>query len=356
MPRRDRYVIREVEPKDLDGLYRLSKHLNSVNFPHDRAALERRIRFSRKSFAGRIPQVSLGRYMFVMAHATSGRIAGTSTIFAKHGTPEHPHVFFDVLEDERYSTTLDRHFKHTTLRLGFTYHGPTELGALVLDPKLRAHGLGRPLSFVRFLFMAMYRSRFRDEVIAELMPPLEPDGRSRLWEHIGRRFTGLPYQEADKLSYTNKEFILSLFPMEMNATLLPDDVRALIGEVGEATKGVRRMLESIGFEYVSRIDPFDGGPHFHAMTDDIAVVKDTTSGFVAAEALDADVEASILFDRQPIDGVDRALLGVGQPEGPPRFRATTAALRRDGDGFLVTKETQQILRVRPGDAIYMSPL
>jgi hypothetical protein len=108
--------------------------------------------------------------------------------------------------------------------------------------------------------MAMYRGLFRDSVIAELMPPLLSDGRSRLWEHLGRRFTGLSYQEADKLSHDNKEFIISLFPQDIQASLLPDDVQELIGEVGEDTKGVKRMLENVGFEYSHRIDPFDGGP------------------------------------------------------------------------------------------------
>ncbi|MEL7372766.1 MAG: arginine N-succinyltransferase, partial [Myxococcota bacterium] len=258
MPRRPRYLIREVETNDLDELHRLAQHLNSVNFPHHKASLEKMIEASQRSFAGRMDPPNHACYMFVLVPEDDPyQLAGTSMIVAQHGTPSAPHVYFDVLEDERYSTTLDRHFRHTTLRLGFSYQGPTEIGALVLDPALRSGGLGKPLSFVRFVFMAMYRGRFRDEVIAELMPPLEPDGRSRLWEHIGRRFTDLDYQEADKLSQANKEFIISLFPMQMNATLLPEDVRALIGEVGENTRGVRRMLESIGFKYAERIDPFD---------------------------------------------------------------------------------------------------
>jgi arginine N-succinyltransferase len=50
------------------------------------------------------------------------------------------------------------------------------------------------------------------EVLAELMPPLEPDGTSHLWEALGRRFTDMSYAEADLLSKKNKEFIKALFP------------------------------------------------------------------------------------------------------------------------------------------------
>ena len=356
MPRRARFLIREVEPKDLNELYRLAKHLNSVNFPHDRERLNQLLKVARKSFNGPLKTESDGQYLFVMAAPKTGRLAGTSMIFAQHGTPTAPHVFFDVLEDERYSTTLDRHFRHTSLRLGFSYDGPSEIGALVLDPKMRAMGLGKPLSFVRFLFMAMYRDRFRDEVIAELMPPLESDGRSRLWEHIGRKFTGLSYQEADKLSHVNKEFIISLFPMQMNATLLPEDVRNLIGQVGESTLGVRTMLESIGFKYAERIDPFDGGPHFHATTDDVSVVRHSLRGELTDTVVPEDVENTILNKRLPVIGYARALVAAGRPERPSRFRATAAVIRRNETEVHLSLATRQLLRVEPGDVVFTTPL
>ena len=43
------------------------------------------------------------------------------------------------------------------------------------------------------------------------MPPLSPDGSSLLWEAIGRKFFNMEYWEADKLSQTNKEFIMNFF-------------------------------------------------------------------------------------------------------------------------------------------------
>ena len=47
------------------------------------------------------------------------------------------------------------------------------------------------------------------------------------------------------------------------------------------------MLRAIGFNYAERIDPFDGGPHFHARTDEITLVKATRRArVVAGEAQD----------------------------------------------------------------------
>src|SRR5205814_1517778 len=99
---------------------------------------------------------------------------------------------------------------------------------------------------------------------------------SLLWEALGRHFTGMSYQEADRLSKTNKEFIRSLFPSEpLYTCLLPREVQALIGVVGPETRGVEKMLRKIGFQHANRIDPFDGGPHFIARTDDITLVRQT---------------------------------------------------------------------------------
>lgn len=339
------FFLREAAPRDLKALHELSRHLNSVNLPEDRAIMKKLIQKSAASFAGRIEDPFQREYLFVLEGAESGRIAGTSMLIAQHGHHDAPHIYFDVLRDERYSGTLDRHFSHLCLRLGFLYKGPTEIGGLVLDPELRSLGLGKQLSFVRFLFIAMYRRRFRPWVIAELMPPLLEDGRSELWEYLGRNFTGLDYQEADKLSQRNKEFITSLFPQSpLYVSLLPKHVQDLIGQVGDETKGVRRMLENIGFEYSERIDPFDGGPHFEAQCEDISLVQNARLCMVARDALKD--EAAPEEDRV------RAMVGVGQPEGPTGFRARMDSVVFDGANIRVTQTTKKLLRLSAGQTVW----
>ena len=123
---------------------------------------------------------------------------------------------------------------------------------------------------MRFLYIKLHRELFRDELLAELLPPLEPDGTSHLWNAVGRKFTDMTYAEADRLSKKNKEFIKGLFPEgAIYATLLPQDAQDVIGKVGAQTKGVEKMLRRIGFRYAWRVDPFDGGPHFTAPTDEV---------------------------------------------------------------------------------------
>ncbi|HJL40250.1 MAG TPA: arginine N-succinyltransferase [Myxococcales bacterium LLY-WYZ-16_1] len=348
----ERFVIREVRPADLEAIVQLAQHLDSVNMPHDPAVLQASIRKARRSFAGTEPDPTRRRYMFVLSGTETGRLGGTSTIYAQHGHPDEPHVFFDVIDDERYSSTLDRHFSHVTLRLGFNYRGPSEIGALVLDPKLRSKGLGKALSFVRFLFMAMYRERFRSHVIAELMPPLEPDGTSLLWEHLGRTFTDLDYQAADKLSHSNKEFIYALFPqMPLYASLLPKKVQALIGQVGPDTAPVRRMLEDIGFRYSRRIDPFDGGPHFEAELDTVTPVRQARRLRVSTESIPDELEGQVL-NRGGHPDVERRLVAAGQAEGPTRFRAAMAGVRIEGGTLVLSPATRKLLRLKAGGDVW----
>src|SRR4051812_8446282 len=307
------FLIRDIAPDDLDAFQKAAVHLDSVNLPDDREALAQIIERSRRSFAAMAsgasePPARDRCLVFVAAERDSGEVVGTSMIFPQHGSRKAPHVYFDVIEEERYSETLDRHFAHRVLRIGYNYKGLTEIGGLVVRPEFRRHPdrLGRLLMSVRFLYIARHREAFRDEVLSELMPPLEADGTSLLWESLGRKFTGLDYQEADRLSQDNKEFIRSLFPQDpLYASLLPAHVQELIGQVGPGTKAVEKMLREVGFAYAHRIDPFDGGPHFHAKTDDITLVRATRTGRIAggtdAPAAPAAPAVPILVARERAD-------------------------------------------------------
>ena len=75
----------------------------------------------------------------------------------------------------------------------------------------------------------------------------------------------MDYWEADILSQKDKSFIHDLFPSStIYLNLLPQSSIDVIGEVGNSTQPVKKMLENIGFKYTHEVDPFDGGPHYRA--------------------------------------------------------------------------------------------
>jgi arginine N-succinyltransferase len=355
-------LIRDAGPGDLDAIAELAGYLNSVNLPADPEQLRAILTASEESFAAS-RDVADRRFVFVLADTATGRIHGTSMIFAQHGSRRAPHVYFDVLDEERYSQTLDRHVSHRVLRIGYNYKGLTEIGGLVVRPESRRHPeqLGKLLSHVRFLYIALHRSIFRDEVLSELMPPLEPDGTSLLWEALGRKFTGLSYQEADRLSRENKEFIRALFPeVPLYASLLPAEVQAVIGQVGPETKGVEKMLRRIGFEYAHRIDPFDGGPHFHARIDDVALVRRV----VRARAVAAPTQgtgtlatASGVDPEAPVGAVGRCLLTAAGPTGEAAaFRATVSTASVTNGVIALDSEVLRQLGLTEGAEVAVLPV
>lgn len=283
------FVFRDASPSDEDAVLELARHLDTLNLPPDRAFIHELLARSGESFAGgRDPDLfdPERRFVFVL-EGPDGDVVGTSMIHAQHGTRHEPHVFFRVIDEERYAELQvgderrDVHMVHKMLHLGLTYQGPSEIGGLVLHPRLRKHPqkLGRLLSLGRFVYIAAQRHRFRDRVLAELLPPLErgPHGRARsqLWDALGSRFTNLTYAEADALTRDDKEFIWKLFPVSpVHASLLPREVRDALGQVGPESVGAMRLLQSIGFFDSGKVDPFDGGPHWEGVTDELTLVRD----------------------------------------------------------------------------------
>ncbi len=334
-------VLRDVQKSDLAGLKRLAAVLNTVNLPNNEETLAAIIDKSVKSFAGKVKNPLEREYLFVLEDTRNETIIGTSMIIAQHGTYEAPHIYYEVSEREHYSASLERHLRHKVLSIAYNYAGPTEVGGLVVDPPYRATAdkPGKQLSYVRFLFIAMHRRLFRPRVLAELLPPLLPDGRSLLWEACGRKFTGLSYQDADRLSRQNKEFIKELFPSsDIYASLFPTRVQKVLGEVGPQTRGVQRMLERIGFKYMERIDPFDGGPHFEAEVADVTLVRRYRTVKLAAQD----------FEREG----DDVLVAFERESGRSRFRSVRTQARVE-DQILYLPRARQggARRLRRSEAV-----
>lgn len=341
------FLLREVRPSDLDDMEELARRLNTLNLPPDRKVLKRIIDASRASFGHKFDDPSEAEYVFVLRDIDKDRVIGTCMIIAQHGSYERPSVYFNVREEQKYSSTVGKHFIHQTLQLSFNFDGPTEIGGLILHPDYRGNPLklGKLLAFVRFLYIGMHPTLFRDEIVAELLPPLNPDGTSDLWDALGRQFTGLDYMTADKLSRENIEFIRNLFPFfPLYSALLPPAVAEQIGQVGAPTKPVEKMLRGIGFRWDHSIDPFDGGPTFRVPTQNCEAIRRVTWETFAGK-LDP--------DREEPDGI--AMIGFEYESRLVRFRATYGPYRRTEEGIRFYSEGIDRLRMKPGDRFGLLP-
>ncbi len=136
---------------------------------------------------------------------------------------------------------------------------------------------------------------------------------------------------------------------------MPQTAQDVIGKVGAQTRGVERLLRRIGFRYAWRVDPFDGGPHFTAPTDEVTLVRASHKVKVGRVA-------------PPGHGIKaRALVGVDS-NAPPFFRAVLAPWRNlavtsptPGGGNEAVAgemggEAAALLEVHEGDEVSVLPL
>jgi arginine N-succinyltransferase len=103
-----------------------------------------------------------------------------------------------------------------------------------------------------------------------------------------------------------------------------------------------RILEKLGFHYLSQVDPFDGGPYYGAARDAIASVRGRRQ-----LVLQGAVPEGALPGRGPL-----ALLSA---EGNSGFRSTVVPLD-DEDAPIVSKSCREVLGVSGGDRVTVTPL
>ena len=116
-----------------------------------------------------------------------------------------------------------------------------------------------------------------------------------------------------------------------------------MGKVGRETLGVEKMLRRIGFHYCNRIDPFDGGPHFRAATDEILLVRRSRRLRAVAG--------------EPPPASPKALVGVDLRESP-FFRATAGPVSVDDARGAVTvaPAVLESLQLADGAEVWVLPL
>ncbi len=335
------FLLRPARLGDLDAIAELAVFLDSPNLPADREFLSTRLERSEKSFAEDGPPGPEREYQFALVDDAE-RVLGTCAILSKHGTPEMPHLYLEVDKETRHSETAQRSMTHTTLQLGVSRDGPTEIGALVLHPDARGKGgAGTLLSWGRFTFIARKRDCFEDDVLAEMRAALDGWGRSAFWNAFGKRFTKMSYAEADRLSASDKSFVLDLFPkIPFYASLLDAAVAAELGQVHEETRPALRLLERAGLEWMGHIDPFDGGPFVGAPTAEILPIRETVMGVLSAEAPDGDAPRAI----------------VSTAAGSGEFRALSAVAQASEGHVRVDKDARDRLEISAGDELALTPL
>lgn len=268
-------VIRPVERTDLPALMALAGKTGGglTSLPVDEATLSERIERALKTWQGELPKSEQG-YVFVLESVERGEVAGICAIEVAVGLND-PWYNYRVGTLVHASKELNVYNALPTLFLSNDHTGSSELCTLFLDPAWRKEGNGYLLSKSRFLFMAAFRDRFNEKVVAEMRGVIDETGYSPFWDSLGKRFFSMEFSRADYLCGTGqKAFIAELMPKHPIYTdFLSPEAQAVIGEVHPQTAPARAVLEKEGFRYRNYVDIFDGGPTLECDIDHVRAIR-----------------------------------------------------------------------------------
>jgi len=334
-------LFRPVERKDLADIIILAQHsgVGMTTLPADKSALQQRIEHSLQSLAKDINTPQSENYLFVLEDAANKQIVGVAGIDAVAGG-DIPFYSYKLSKVTRVCHQLGIRNEYQILNLVNDYQGKTELCSLFLHPDYRRHNNGYFLSVARLLFMAVFKQRFTDLVIADMRGVSNKQGESPFWNSLAKRFFLMDYQQADYLTVTtNKQFIADLMPHNsIYVALLTKRAQEVIARPHNATKPAVNILKKEGFQHQGYIDIFDAGPTLEAPLTQINTIKNST------------LHKLIRVEKQL--PVTPRLLSNCQLD----FRATVAPVQLEKGGCVLASDIAKLLKLKLGDKVCIAPV
>lgn len=336
-----RFMVRNVEEKDISFLCQLAEQSPLINLPPCRATISKKIQKSLEAFCGDPPPCD-AEYVFVLEDLSCRAVVGVSLIIAQYATPQCPYYYYRI-RTENTGEGASPHGSRTrhVLRLCVETSGWSTIGGLVLDRGYRMlpQKLGKQISLIRFAYMGMFPERFNRRVLSEVMPIVAPDGSSPFWEALGKRFTGMEYSEAFQLCRgKDRGFIEAFFPKGDVCSPISDPAICLGPErMAGFGREEKHILEKVGLRFLNQLDPMDGALHYGAELSDIAIIERGA------------------FRRAQRGGIqsfkDMAFMGVAK-QG--RFRGGRYPVRCEPGLVYLRDDIMELLAVEEGESIYVS--
>ncbi|MDD1509895.1 MULTISPECIES: arginine N-succinyltransferase [unclassified Pseudomonas] len=333
-------IVRSVRAGDLPALIDLARSTGTglTTLPANEARLAYRVGRAEKTFSGEAERGDCD-YMFVLED-DDGRVLGISAIAGGVGLRESWYNYRVGLT-VCASQELGIHRQVPTLFLANDLTGHSELCSLFLHADHRTGLNGRLLSKARLLFIAEFRERFGEKIIAEMRGVSDEQGRSPFWECLGRHFFRMEFSQADYLTGVgNKAFIAELMPrFPLYTCFLSEAAREVIGRVHPDTEPALAMLKSEGFSYQGYVDIFDAGPAIEAETTKIRAIRDSQLLVLAIGTPGDDAPVYLVHNRKHAD-----------------CRITAARARMAAGTLVVDPLTARRLRLNVGDQVRAVPL
>ena len=284
-------IVRPIKEQDIDSLLRLAEaaYPGMTTLPPDRDALIKKIAKSTAGIAKQVTEPGRENYLLVMEDTATGQLVGTAGIIAQLGEDDQFYSY-KLNKVTHSSKTLDKKVSVETLNLSNHFEGFAEVATLFLDAPYREKGNGKLLSRSRYLFMAEFRERFPDQVMADLRGYYDEQGRSPFWDAIGQHFFDMDFNAADLFGALNgNQFIADLMPKQpIYVNLLSQTARDVIGKPNDKGRAALAMLEKEGFLWRGQIDIFDGAPSVDTFIDHIETIRSSSTAKIAGHVSSSD--------------------------------------------------------------------
>lgn len=281
-------------------------------------------------------------YLFVLEDTDIQKVVGICGIEVAIGLDE-PWYNFHVGTQVHASKELNVYTQMKTLMLTNNHTGYSELCTLFLDPDYRKDYNGHLLSKCRLMFIAQFKDKFSEKIIAEMRGMHDGNDQSPFWESLGRHFFAIDFSQADYLTgIGQKAFIAELMPKHaLYVEFLTEEAKKVMAEVHPSTAPARKILESEGMRYEGYIDIFDAGPTLEAYTKDLRVVRDSQHRQVR------------ITDPSNITGENTILMSNDKYQD---FRAIIGEPLIDDTHISITLAQAEALRVKDDDSIRLVSL
>lgn len=267
------FVVRPVRTSDIDALKECAEKvgMGMTHLPDQKDILSKKIDNSIKSFAHKGPTTGKEEYIFVLEDLASTRVCGTCAVYASTGSND-PFYFFSIIEMDPLPSPMQRPTEKRLLKLESYQGGPSEIGALFVLPEFRKGGVGKLLSYSRFLFIAAFPTHFQKQVLANLRGRFNGDG-AVFWNGVGRHFVDYDFVTASTMQTRLPGVAQTIFPSyPIPISFLLPEVQQVIGKVCPESEPAFVLLLKQGFHYINQIDPFDGGPLVQSDVDKIPII------------------------------------------------------------------------------------
>lgn len=342
------FVIRSAKPDDVDALVQLASSVKLLNIMPDVKKLTQRVSLSGESFAQRIDP-AMREYIFVAEELATGRVVGTSALYASYISEKHPMHCAHIVHDngrQYYSRTV----------LSERYSG---IGGFAVAREYRRHvdKVGTQLGMLRVMLFAMYPEWFSNELFVEIVAPISADEQNRFWNTYGWHFTGLRFAEAYEMARMGQRSFMESFPLRYPVVneagcMLPDEAC-----IPSTARGSQHLAKKLGFHFMGSVDPMDGALQYRAQRSTMPLVNN--GRWYVASVIEPDARRCVVSGGRPAH--DEFAPGCNKPclaccySAEAGFRGGLVGACLDGGRIYLDAKILDCFGIAPGDSIFVAP-